>query len=408
MGEEQANAPLTNVLEDKDWDVRKTAAGALDTLGWQPGQDKAGALYWMTQHQWDTAAAVGEPAVQPLVAALDETDTTIHKGVSDALAQLGAPAVDPLIAALKAIKWQMYSAVNDFNNNPITTSAMTDNDWEKRKTIISILGKIGDSRAIAPLTTMLEFIAQGDQINYHYYMTAKVVVKIQNRTITPQVKAVYIDSVTRYEKNDALRCVVAEALGQIKDPQVKNPMVNLFAQQDFFSTMLKELMSKSSASESIIATAIDESLNYDLRDALKKALQQFGVGTPIPLSFQPNTSNGDCAVCAGKVGRNEAFLVPSDIFGGSQKYHEWIENNPAMNFEVQFAGGIEAYLQAKQSNSDNGLLTVCPECVDLFKGTQEAASAEVEFTLPDVDGGYKMALVLSMAKAISDHNFKIS
>lgn len=57
-------------LKDDNCCVRAAAAGALEKLGWRPGQDEIGVAYWIGKGEWDKCVELGALAVEPLVAAI--------------------------------------------------------------------------------------------------------------------------------------------------------------------------------------------------------------------------------------------------------------------------------------------------------------------------------------------------
>jgi len=72
---------------------------------------------------------IGEPAFNPLIAALQDEDANVRKWAAFALGEIGDPrAVEPLIEALQ------------------------DEHWEVRGYAAWSLGRFGDSKAIDPLT----------------------------------------------------------------------------------------------------------------------------------------------------------------------------------------------------------------------------------------------------------------
>lgn len=75
---------------------------------------------------------IGEPAVNFLIAALHSDDGSVMNSAQEALSHIGKPAVGSLVAALK------------------------DDNKDVRWQVASILGKIGDERAIVPLLNALQ------------------------------------------------------------------------------------------------------------------------------------------------------------------------------------------------------------------------------------------------------------
>lgn len=98
--------PLTRALLDMNSDVRMSAAEALNTLGWTPGRDQAAAAYWIGRGQWDTCVTLGEPAVEPLIKALNYADWSVRMNAAKALGTIGdSRAVEPLIRSLNDSDW---------------------------------------------------------------------------------------------------------------------------------------------------------------------------------------------------------------------------------------------------------------------------------------------------------------
>ena len=88
-------------MSDKDWFVRERAAEAL--------------------------SKIGEPAIDPLIAALKDRNGLVRERAAEALSKIGEPAIDPLIAALK------------------------DRNGLVRERAAEVLGKVGDETSIKPL-----------------------------------------------------------------------------------------------------------------------------------------------------------------------------------------------------------------------------------------------------------------
>jgi HEAT repeat protein len=110
IGDARAVEPLSVALRDADKNVREAAVGALDKLKWQPGNDEAGAYYWITKRKWGKCVEIGAPAVEPLIAAFKDWDADVRLAAAETLGQIGALAVRSLIAALKDGEWDVRKA----------------------------------------------------------------------------------------------------------------------------------------------------------------------------------------------------------------------------------------------------------------------------------------------------------
>lgn len=93
-----------DLLKEKDWFRRKEAAITLGEMG-------------------------DERAVAPLITALRDDEWNVREAAEDALAMIGSPAVEPLIKALR--------------------------EYQVRRYVIKILGRIKDERVLDPLFVQL-------------------------------------------------------------------------------------------------------------------------------------------------------------------------------------------------------------------------------------------------------------
>ncbi|HYC20073.1 MAG TPA: HEAT repeat domain-containing protein, partial [Candidatus Bathyarchaeia archaeon] len=71
---EPAVEPLIKALNDTSEYVCEGAVEALGKIGWAPGSDEAAAAYWTVKRRWDKCVEIGEPAVEPLIRALVDSD----------------------------------------------------------------------------------------------------------------------------------------------------------------------------------------------------------------------------------------------------------------------------------------------------------------------------------------------
>jgi HEAT repeat protein len=87
IGDARAVEPLVGLLKDKVSSVRYAAATALDQLNWQPDNNVSGAAYWIQKRKWEQCVAIGAPAVESLITALDETGS-IRKFAAQSLVKI--------------------------------------------------------------------------------------------------------------------------------------------------------------------------------------------------------------------------------------------------------------------------------------------------------------------------------
>jgi HEAT repeat protein len=101
IGDARAVEPLVVALRDESIYVRRAAAGALSRIGWLPGQDEAGAVYWVFKGEWDKCVGIGAPAVEPLIAEIHVcfADTKRYAAAVRVLRQICAGQEDASLRA---------------------------------------------------------------------------------------------------------------------------------------------------------------------------------------------------------------------------------------------------------------------------------------------------------------------
>jgi len=154
--------PLINALSADEEKVSEAAAKVLDNLGWQPPSDKIGAEYYIAKKQWLKTVAIGEPAVQPLVTALSDSDVWIRIGAAESLGSIGSSiAVEPLINLFYDKYWNVRDAAVDalVKIGDMATENLIELVKQRDREVLEFaaraLGAIGDERAIEPLNDAL-------------------------------------------------------------------------------------------------------------------------------------------------------------------------------------------------------------------------------------------------------------
>jgi HEAT repeat protein len=158
IGDARAAEPLNAALKDSNSHVRKAAAGALDKIGWRPGQDESGAVYWVVKREWDKCIEIGTPAVAPLIAALKDSDGDVREAAAGALDKIGwRPGQDESGAVYWVVKqkWDKCIEIGAPAVEPLI-AALKDSDLWMRQGAAEALGKLGDARAVEPLVATLQ------------------------------------------------------------------------------------------------------------------------------------------------------------------------------------------------------------------------------------------------------------
>ena len=141
IGDWRAVKPLITALQDESSSVPIFAAQALGRIG-------------------------DAQAVEPLIPLLDSYFIDTRSTVAEALGKIGdVRAVEPLIRALQIkdgqeseIRWSATAALTKIGQPAVESliSALNNSDAKIRAIIAKILGEIGDQRAVEPLVARLE------------------------------------------------------------------------------------------------------------------------------------------------------------------------------------------------------------------------------------------------------------
>jgi len=92
LRDERARSKVQEMLSDAYPQVRLEAAWALDRYGWRPETYLQQVQYLLAKEQWSELAMIGKPAIQPLIAALQEGHSGVRTGALEALERIGKPA----------------------------------------------------------------------------------------------------------------------------------------------------------------------------------------------------------------------------------------------------------------------------------------------------------------------------
>jgi len=171
---------LIELLEHKSVHVRRNATWKLEKIGWKPETDKHRISLLLDDGDLDGCSKLGESAVEPLIKALEDGFRMYWDGINDS-------------------------------------------GWRSEKAA-EALGKIGDTRAVEPLSKALS-----DESENIRKSAAKVLGKIgDTRAVEPLSKALS-------DESESIRASAAKALGDIGDAQAVEPLIQLL------DTELKDL-----------------------------------------------------------------------------------------------------------------------------------------------------------------------
>jgi HEAT repeat protein len=261
--DERAIDPLITLLKDTDLGVRIEAAQALEKLGWQPGRDENGAVYWAGLQRWERCVEIGSPALEALLTMLSgSNDWQLRIKVINALGQIGDQgAVEALTAILKQNDWnlsqaaatalgQIGSHLAEFSLRPRIVEALIaalkegrGNSQELHKVAAAALGQIGDPGAIEALKTALK-----DKSSAIRLAAAEGLEKLDWQPAQDEAGAAYwatrekwdqclamgaaavpaLITTLTYAESLTAKSGAANALGEIGDPHAIVPLVGVF------------------------------------------------------------------------------------------------------------------------------------------------------------------------------------
>lgn len=160
--------PLTGLLISGDVIKRQVAAHALKQMNWHPTRDAAGAVFWIEIGEPKKCVAIGAPAVEALINGLVSVPLTdTRKECMLALFRIGDPrAIPALIAYMRKPLYEVGEEEHEAAANYLVgfgrkaveplIDALKDYDSRQQAAAARVLGRIGDARAIGPLTVLLK------------------------------------------------------------------------------------------------------------------------------------------------------------------------------------------------------------------------------------------------------------
>ena len=193
IGDARAIKPLVGALKDSDKEVRKEARKALETLRYEPADKMQQALMFIAYQRWDDAVELGADAIEPLLAALQDSDEAVRTEAEKALRKVGDEGVLKFLLA-----------------------GIKDSDEDVRMRAIKALGWIGDGQAVEPLISALQ--------DHSSYPAAVALGRIGDKRALGPLVAAYKDSLN--DENFFASGDFAEILGKFDDPRAVTALIS--------------------------------------------------------------------------------------------------------------------------------------------------------------------------------------
>ena len=179
---------------------------------------------------------IGEPAIEPLIAAIKEENEDLRQAVVEALVKIGEPAIEPLIAALKNYSVREGAAgVLGMMGEPALERVverliveLEGEDDDVRGNAIEALVEIGE-----PAVESLIAALSDKSLNVRRIVVSMILMKADNMEVIPHYQDLLakLNDVLR-DKGFTARGAVAGALGKIGDTRAIEPLIAALKDDD--------------------------------------------------------------------------------------------------------------------------------------------------------------------------------
>jgi HEAT repeat protein len=210
--------PLVAALEETDSGVRKVAAQALESLGWQPANDRQRVRWALIRCQSKELATIGSAGSDLLLVALKDEDRGVRETAAKGLGEIkDNRAVEALVAALSdsdiRVRYEARLSLGKIGSPAVKSllTALTHKDVHVRQGAVEALGYIADPQAVKPLVSILGDLKLQDE-------PVKALIRMGSAAVE-QLAAALEDS------DDNVRWRAVEALTKIGDSRVTRRLV---------------------------------------------------------------------------------------------------------------------------------------------------------------------------------------
>lgn len=214
----KVNSLIKALHYKKDCNVRKSAAEALEAIGWEPINGE-GIYYLIALNDWNKLIYMGTSSVEPLLEVLqDENSSTLHRECIKALGEIrDKRAVKPLLEVLQNKKTSL------------------------REEAVKALGQMGDSTVVKPLISVL----YNENSSTLRIQTIRALGSTKDkRAVEPLLEALQREiQKPKSEANTAIIIEVVGALGKIKNERAISHLVSLYNEYtDYLNKKIKNAL----------------------------------------------------------------------------------------------------------------------------------------------------------------------
>jgi HEAT repeat protein len=273
--------PLLNIMRDEKQpdDAAKGAAEALGLLG--DVQAVPHLVRLLRAREGKLAgcaaralAAIGEPAVRPLIDSLptQRAELELRKAIVDALVTIGEPSIEPLTKSLDSHSASVRGATEEALARigaPATealVAALRTEDWNLRRRVAQILGRIGDERVAEPLVLALHDKDPGVRAR---------VAQVLARVGREEHVGALIDAVQN-DPDEFVRRTAIRALADLRSERAIDPLIQVLGHSQLRDIAVFALSEIGEATVDPLILAISQGPNAEVQQASIRTLDIIG------------------------------------------------------------------------------------------------------------------------------------
>ncbi len=220
-------------------------------------------------------AAIGEPAVQPLIDALParSAELVLQGAIKDALVTIGKPSIDSLIRSLNNPNAPVRNAAQEALTRIGPTAiealvaALRTEDWNLRRRIAQILGELRDPSLVEPLMKLVR-----DENPSVRGRAAQVLGQIgQEKAVEPLIDAM------RDDPDEYVRRTAIKALTDLHSTRAIGPLIEVLEDAQLRDIAALALTEIGEAAVEPLIQAVNENRLPEFQQVCIKALDSIGL-----------------------------------------------------------------------------------------------------------------------------------
>lgn len=253
LGDTQAMPYLIRLLRAREGKIAECAARALAAIGHPAVQPLVDSLptqkaeLELRKVIVNALVDIGDPSIEPLIKSLNSHSASVRGAAEEALARIGAPAIEALVEALRTENWNL------------------------RRRIAKILGRIGDERVAEPLVLALHDEDPGVRTR---------VAQILGQIGREQEVGALIDAMQN-DPDEFVRRAAVKALADLRSERAIGPLIQVLDTPQLRDLGVAALSELGESVVEPLILAVNERWNPEVQQACTKALSTLGARSRI-------------------------------------------------------------------------------------------------------------------------------